>query len=183
MGGDLSNAFKKLAFTLLTIVVVVAVGLGLHLSFRDDFALVWPDWRKMLVWLAVWAGLVLLAEVIGQKLGVAPVEKWQHTGWLAPAIFFVGMVILAPIGEELVFRGLMYWRLTRMGMNVALVIGLIALAFGVLHIRYGWLAVVFIVLDGLFFGVARYHSGSVILPIFMHAIGNLYSWQQHLPSS
>ncbi|MEQ8424920.1 MAG: CPBP family intramembrane glutamic endopeptidase, partial [Cyclobacteriaceae bacterium] len=48
-----------------------------------------------------------------------------------------------------------------------------ALGFSLIHIQYSEVSTLtFIFIDGLYFGLARYYSKSVILAILLHAIGN-----------
>jgi membrane protease YdiL (CAAX protease family) len=83
------------------------------------------------------------------------------------------MVIGAPIGEELLFRGLMYRGLeSRIGALGAIV--LTSIVFGLLHYPgFGWPRVVATGCLGLMFGWLRWRTGSTSVCIVAHAMTNL----------
>jgi len=87
--------------------------------------------------------------------------------WLALAI-----VVIAPIGEEIAFRGFLYRGLVRPGREM-LAIAIIALAWALLHIQYDWLGMAQIFAAGLMLGWFRWASGSTTLTIVMHVLINL----------
>ncbi len=98
----------------------------------------------------------------------APALRTEGSGLLIVA---VGAVVLAPLGEELVFRGMLLPSLIPwVGTTAALWIS--AVVFGGLHWYYGVMTPV-IVLFGWVLGWARVASGGVRAPIFIHALMNL----------
>ena len=52
---------------------------------------------------------------------------------------------------------------------------LTASGWAILHWSYSWAVIGVIVVDGLLLGVARARTGSVVPPIIMHALYNLYA--------
>src|SRR5262249_3400573 len=86
------------------------------------------------------------------------------------AIIAFAVVILAPIGEETLFRGvLLPWLCRWMPPETA--IWASALIFGLAHSHYGIYAFV-VVVYGLVFGWARLRTGSLRAPILLHALIN-----------
>jgi membrane protease YdiL (CAAX protease family) len=103
------------------------------------------------------------------------VKAWQtaaDAGWLSWML--LAIVVVAPIGEEVVFRGFLYRGLAKPGWEVH-AIGGIALAWALLHIQYDWLGMAQIFLLGLALGWFRWASGSTLLTIGMHILINLES--------
>jgi membrane protease YdiL (CAAX protease family) len=80
-----------------------------------------------------------------------------------------------------VFRGILYGRIAGTTLGKVGAILVCAVVFGLLHVRYGMLLVAFIVIDGIWYGAARATTGSIAVPMVMHAMGNLFAWYQHLP--
>jgi len=93
----------------------------------------------------------------------------QDAGWLLRLTFAI--VIVAPIGEEIVFRGFLYRGLVRPGREV-LAIAVISLAWALLHIQYDWLGMAQIFAAGLMLGWFRWATGSTTLTIMMHVLVN-----------
>ncbi|WP_181902289.1 CPBP family intramembrane glutamic endopeptidase [Thalassotalea euphylliae] len=80
--------------------------------------------------------------------------------------------ILAPITEELVFRGWLFKRfaLTRLGQTGA--IAITSLLFAAIHIQYSMAGIVFVFLLGLYFTWIRVKYQSTTLAILAHAVCN-----------
>jgi uncharacterized protein len=103
------------------------------------------------------------------------VEIWRtaaEAGWLAA--LFLAIVVVAPIGEEIMFRGFLFRGLARPGYEWH-AIAAIALAWGLLHMQYDWVGMVQIFVAGLALGWFRWVTGSTILTIGMHVLINLQS--------
>jgi membrane protease YdiL (CAAX protease family) len=83
----------------------------------------------------------------------------------------LAVVVVAPIGEEIVFRGFLFRGLVRPGYE-RLAIVAIALAWALLHIQYDWLGMAQIFAAGLILGWFRWASGSTVLTIVMHVLIN-----------
>jgi uncharacterized protein len=114
--------------------------------------------------------------VAGREL-VPPfqVEAWRtavDAGWLVGLL--AAIVVVAPAGEEIVFRGFLFRGLAKPGWEVHAVGG-IALAWALLHIQYDLLGTAQIFLAGLVLGWFRWVSGSTLLTIGMHILINLQS--------
>ena len=85
----------------------------------------------------------------------------------------VVIAVIAPIIEELIFRGYLYkaWRFTRLGYAGALI--LISLLFSLIHVgQYHWPYLLVIFCFAILLGMAREKTGSVLTPMLFHAINN-----------
>ncbi len=103
------------------------------------------------------------------------VEAWRSAadaGWLLWLLFAI--IVVAPVGEEVIFRGFLFRGLAKPGWEVH-AIGAIALAWALLHIQYDWVGTAQIFLAGLALGWFRWASGSTLLTIAMHILINLQS--------
>ncbi len=120
---------------------------------------------------------ILLAG-IGPLLRLAPpdpgrelrglVDRGLGPGGIALLIF--AAVILAPIGEETLFRGvLLPWLRRFLAPDAAVWVS--AVLFGVGHLRYGFYLST-IVVYGLVLGWARLHTGNLRASIVLHMIIN-----------
>ena len=100
---------------------------------------------------------------------------WQQAPWYIDALRILGVGILGPIMEELVFRGLFYGYLGRTKLDMRIAIILLAAGWALMHQAYtpGVIAVIFVY--GLLLGAARWKTKSVYVPIAMHLVWNLYA--------
>lgn len=78
--------------------------------------------------------------------------------------------LLAGIGEEVTYRGVMFillWRITGSGIAAALIA---AVVFGISHYIQGWTSALLIVGFALIFQGLYYISGSLLAPVLLHFI-------------
>ena len=81
-------------------------------------------------------------------------------------------VLLAPVSEELLFRGAMFAALLRRwGIWSAVVIP--SVLWALLHVQYEWWVVGCIAASGVLLAMIRWRSGSLYLPVGLHAAENL----------
>ena len=94
-------------------------------------------------------------------------EYADASGILASYTFpvFLASVIMAPVIEEVLFRGLVFNSLKK-GMPVALAIVLQALFFGVLHGQILWIC--YATVFGIIFGIFKNRYGSLYPTILLH---------------
>ena len=135
--------------------------------------------RKGLVWsagFAAAAGLLFMGLfIIGQDpfmLVRSPLPEGTYQRGL---FFFVGGIV-APVAEEIVFRGLIFGYLRRWGVPAAVLIS--TALFSALHLPA---VPITQIVGGLVFAVA-YHTGrSLMVPIVIHVLGNLAIFTLSLP--
>jgi membrane protease YdiL (CAAX protease family) len=88
-------------------------------------------------------------------------------------LILVAAVIVAPLGEELLFRGAIFGTLARAGGVGLPIVGSAAL-FGLMHLTPGHAAAAFV--SGLGLGWMRAVTGSVWPCVVAHALNNLLWW-------
>lgn len=126
-------------------------------------------WRPVL-WgtLGTVAVSVAVSQVGLEPQGVKQAMKIAH----GPAALFIGLAllaVLAPLVEELIFRGLLYgWLAARWGAGVA-VIGS-SVAFAAAHVEL--VHAVLVLPLGLVFGWLRWRSGSLWPSLVAHMANN-----------
>lgn len=146
---------------------------------RQYLGLAWPPRSDLILGLAILATLVV-AEMAGtgwyylHMPSTSPVAHGLFSGGTAATLLLLwpGGVIVAPVSEELMFRGFLFrgWEKTWLGATGTIV--LTAALWALLHTNKNWLGVAFVFVTGLFLGWMRYRSGSTILTILLHAATN-----------
>jgi membrane protease YdiL (CAAX protease family) len=127
--------------------------------------------RKGLVWsagFAAVAGLLFLGLFMTGQDPFTLVRSPLPEGTDQRVLFFFVGGIVAPLAEEIVFRGLIFGYLRRWGVPAAVLIS--TALFAVLHLPA--LPVTQIV-GGIVFAVAYHTGGSLMVPIVIHVLGNL----------
>jgi membrane protease YdiL (CAAX protease family) len=82
------------------------------------------------------------------------------------------MVVAAPVFEELFFRGFLLAGFQRTILGTAGAVVVTSLLWAVIHTQYDLYYMATIFVRGVVLGLARVHSGSLILPIGLHAFVN-----------
>jgi membrane protease YdiL (CAAX protease family) len=128
-------------------------------------------------WWLLFLGLAFGWELLLWSYNELELGGFKHAGFQA-AVRIVGMILLAPVAEELIFRGLFFNFLTRKLNNVHLAVVLQAVVFVALHnFAYqatfsGNVGVAQSFIDACLFAYARRQTGSIFVPIAMHVTGN-----------
>ena len=169
----------------------VFLGLGLSsyfISRRCDlvtlFGLAPVDWRR-LGWQAAVSlvGITVvtmglhqgwmnwLTNLVGRpELQDKVKELLQTKDWAGRAGFFFSACVLAPVSEEMVFRGFLYPALKRFSRPMVAATA-VAGAFAVIHLSLGALLPLFVM--ALLLTLVYEWSGSLWVPILVHAGFNL----------
>ncbi len=147
----------------------------------DYLGLVAPRGRRdllvaLICLVVVGVALSLFAIAAGRDM-VSPFQIKTYTsakaeGWLAALIFVI--VVVAPVGEEILFRGFLYRGWAKPGYEIYAIIG-ITILFAAGHIQYDWVGITQVAVIGLVFGWFRWATGSTLLTIVMHILVNLES--------
>ena len=82
-------------------------------------------------------------------------------------------IVIAPAGEEAMFRGFLFRGWVRSPRWVWPAIVVISILWAMLHIQYDWAGVLQIFIVGLFLGWMRWRSGSLVLTFLLHGLFNL----------
>jgi membrane protease YdiL (CAAX protease family) len=169
----------NLATSTLFLVAVIVFCVRHRLPVRDTLGLHAPTPLQALGWGALWLALMAASEIVSRHLGGPAPKPWAYPfPQLALRVF--GILLLAPVAEELLFRGMLFHRLVHSPAGPVAAVLIPAALFALLHLQYSLPDMAFILVDGIFLGVVRYATGSTLLTIAMHMTGNLYAVLQRL---
>lgn len=143
-------------------------------SWRETLGFKRFEKRHAIFWLLVWMVYFAVEFVVSQVFSVDPgdfMRSLSNSKHL-PAAFV--LVICAPLLEELIFRGYLFkaWRNSRLGLSGTLL--LTSVLFTALHAgQYNLTILAMIFSLSIILGLAREKSGSIWVPILIHATNNL----------
>jgi hypothetical protein len=148
------------------------------LDAREYLGLTRFSFRHFLIGVLAIAGLsaALYAVAYFAKLEMVPTFQTdtytsaRRDGWLVPLLLAV--VVVGPVGEEIMFRGFLYRGWVRPGFLVTPII-VLTLLWSAMHIQYDWFGISQVFLTGLVLGWLRWLSGSTSLTIVLHMLVNL----------
>ncbi|MCW3083680.1 MAG: hypothetical protein JWP12_1046 [Bacteroidetes bacterium] len=133
---------------------------------------------RFVLWIFGFLFLVLLIEFSLYQFGLLEVDRWDHP-LVSSIIRILGAIIIGPVAEELIFRGLLLNVLTKKKLTIHLAIFVQAVFFVLLHsFTYentlsSNIGIVQSFIDATLFGYARYSTKSIYTSMTMHMTGNL----------
>lgn len=145
---------------------------------RDYLALRPPTARELALGAIVVAAFLLAGEGLGWALGQQAVTPFQtdiyqtarRAGWL-PWLWLT-VVVAAPAGEEILFRGFFFHGWLRASGDARPAIAATSLLWAGLHVQYDLFTMGVVLALGLLLGWMRWRTGSTILTMILHALVN-----------
>jgi membrane protease YdiL (CAAX protease family) len=156
------------AVSLIVLIVWLRRGppLGEYLALRP------APVTTLLRWLLGTAVLAGALEATSWLAGTKSTPDWMlgvyRSARFLPLLLFAVLVV-APILEELLFRGFLFEGLRRSPLGDAGTTVLASLLWACAHLQYSWFFIAQIFVLGLLLGAARAASRSLLVPILMHA--------------
>lgn len=141
-----------------------------------------PRWRHVGVGAAVgMAGFVIatvVPELVRRAVGLPPPPRQQVLDFVASGesgvwLVVATVIVVAPVVEEVVFRGLLFQVLRRrLGVSVGIVLS--SLTFAVVHLELITrpLSLAALLVLGAWLAAAFHRTGSLVVPITAHALFN-----------
>ena len=171
--------FHTTASLILQILILMMVVQLNGYRIGEYFRLRLPRMRDAILGIAATGGLLALYYALNFRNGgvaIQPLELEQYQSASDAGVLpllFIAVVLVAPLGEEMVYRGFVFRGLeeSRIGAVGAVVVS--ALLWTALHIDRGLRVLAFIGVLGLLFGWLRVRSQSTLLTWSLHAITNL----------
>jgi membrane protease YdiL (CAAX protease family) len=169
-----------LAFSVVA-VVVIALAAARRSDWRVYLGLVWPRWSFIGLGFAVLVvevtfnvGLFYLLP-IPDDTGPGIVDDYHAAlgNPVALTLFWLSLTVIAPVSEEIAFRGFILrgWMSTRLGVIGAIVLS--SLLFAAIHGPDKLAVWISLFVGGMLLATMRWLSGSIVPSILMHATWNL----------
>jgi uncharacterized protein len=148
-------------------------------SARDYFGLVLPRLRYILIG---FGALFAYAILVGLMTSLFP--SFDHSAAMIQeyreaadsvtglVLFWFVYVVVAPVVEEITFRGFIFRGFSESRLGLLGTIVLTSLIWASFHLRYNMAVMTQVFCGGLLFGIIRWRSGSTALTILLHAIWN-----------
>jgi membrane protease YdiL (CAAX protease family) len=166
-----------------TVVFIVAAR---QLDWRviDYLGLTLPTRRDALVAFGGMVALIMALDLIAVLLGKDVVAPFQDDIYRsarnadALLLLLIAVLIAAPLGEEIMFRGFLFRGWVQKPRDLIPAILLTSGLWAALHSQYEWVGIAQIFVMGLFLGWVRWRSGSTLLVIGLHSLNNIWATLQ-----
>ena len=145
----------------------------------EYLGLVPPRLRMVVIGIIGILVIVGLTDALLFASGRAIVSPFQSISYQTAAaegllpLMWLATVVVAPAGEEIMFRGFLFRGFVRSQRAAWPAIVGISLLWTLLHVQYDWTGMSEIFVAGMFLGWMRYKSGSTLLTIVLHGLFNL----------
>lgn len=143
------------------------------LTIRYYLALRQPRWTSWLVWNGLLLALIVFSESVLRAFEhqEAFTEKIYQTTPV-PILLYIAIVGIAPLFEEILFRGFLFQGLQSSPLGSPGAILVSAVGWAILHVQYDSIVIGQIILFGLLFSGARWRTHSLFIPLSMHSLNN-----------
>lgn len=156
--------------------IVWIINLKRNSRIRDYLALQIVAPATALRWLGALAIVLVASDVLTLSLG-RPIVPESMSALYASAnpkwMFWIALVIAAPLFEELFFRGFLFKGLEASFLDTVGTIVITAGAWAIIHLQYDAYGIATVFVLGLLLGAARAYAGTLFLPLGMHSLANL----------
>jgi len=188
------NSFGQFVYILTTEIIVLSLLLWLLKlageSLRSIGIAAWPTLKTvgyvlggLGVYYAAYIVAVLLISVLLPTIDLGQEQEigFDRTGGDGLVWVFLSLVVLAPIAEELVFRGYLYARFRRV-LSYAWAAIIVSLLFGAMHLQFGtgnpllWVAAIDTFILSMVLVYQREKSGTIWASVVTHATKNFIAF-------
>ena len=97
-----------------------------------------------------------------------------------PPLFWFAFILMIPLFHEFLFRGFLFAGWSRSKLGVTGTILLTSILWALIHLSYGFYHIATLFVFGIFLGLARHRTQSLIVPIAIHCLMNLITTIQGL---
>ncbi len=147
-----------------------------NISIKDYIGFKEPLKREWVQWFLILAAFLFLSDGVSLLLHRPIVPPFMVDAYKTASSFPIllfAIVVMAPIFEEVFFRGFLFQgiRYSRLGPIGA--IGITSLVWAVIHLQYDIYGMATVFALGLLFGIARLKTDSIHLLMVMHSFVGL----------
>lgn len=163
-------------FAICTGLIVLFAGMRSRISIKDYLLLKHVQAASVLRWLAVTLVVAFGWDGLNMLLGRPIVPEFMHQAYSTAGftpLFWLALIIAAPVLEELFFRGFLFSGLQRSRLGITGTIAVTAGIWAIIHVHYEIWDILWIGIMGILFGIARVRTGSVYTTMALHMSLNL----------
>jgi len=144
---------------------------------KDYFALNGFKLKTLGFWIIVFIVLQVATSFLIEALGAKEIPNFmmnlEYPTLTDKILLLIAVVVVAPVVEEVVFRGFLLKGFSNTFMGVHGAILFTSALWAVIHLQYEVAYLIAIFVIGVVFGYARIRTNSLFIPMIMHSLMNL----------
>ncbi|MBI4987910.1 MAG: CPBP family intramembrane metalloprotease [Rhodocyclales bacterium] len=176
-----SDGFVISLTTIVTMIVCCAIVAGViklkrGSNLADYLAIKSVPTRALIAWLGILIALIAASDLVSLYLGRPLVPSFMTSTYATAQpvwLLWVALVFAAPVFEEIFFRGFLYKGFASGFIGPMGSVILIAGLWAAIHTQYDAYDMGTIFITGVALGLARMRTGSLLVPLAMHATANI----------
>ena len=176
-----TNGYYLSVVTFVTTIICTALVAGIiklkkGSVLRDYLCVTVVPFKTMLTWGGILAVFIALADMLTLLLGRPVVTEFMSTIYTSAHplwMLWIALIIAAPLFEEIFFRGFLYQGLASGFPGPTGAVLITAGLWSLIHTQYDAYDKALIFCLGLLLGAARARTGSLLVPLGLHAATNL----------
>jgi len=146
-------------------------------NLQEYFGFYKISWKTFASWMGILVLLLVFETFFLGALGVEETPSFMmniefptiYSMW----ILVFAVVFMAPLIEEVVFRGFLLKGFSKSFIGVSGAVVITSALWAMMHMQYEKEYVLVIFVVGIVFGIARIHTNSILTPMIMHFFMNL----------
>lgn len=135
------------------------------------------DPKQFMLWMVVVTGWMYGQDYLMDMFHIVKIPDAMlnitYPSEFSKWLLVLGVGVMAPILEELIFRGFLLKEFSYTFLGTSGAVVLTSLIWALIHSQYDLVYLAIIFVTGLLFGIARVMSHSLLVPIAMHIIFNV----------
>jgi membrane protease YdiL (CAAX protease family) len=144
-------------------------------ALRDYLALEPVRPKTAVLWMLGTLAFLASYDIVSEALDRPTVPDFMIRAYgsagLLP-LLWIAVAVVAPVWEEIVFRGFGFRGLRASRLGLAAAVGVPTLLWACLHLQYDLFDIAYVFCLGVVFGLARERTGTVTMPIVLHVLTN-----------
>jgi len=158
------------------VLMVIFAKIRGSITVKEYLCLRWVGWKELFKWSLIVILLAGIFDTLTFLLDRPIVTKFMvdtyTTAYFVPFLWFA-FIIVAPLTEELFFRGFLFKGIEHSRIGAAGAVVITSLLWSVMHIQYDIYGITNLFISGLLLGLARVKSNSIYVPVVMHILQNI----------
>lgn len=167
-----SVATTLVCIPLIFLVIRIKKGLSIKEYLRLNFINI----KTLLPWFAIITAFIICYDLVTHAIGRPIVPEFMIAAYKTATflpLLWVAVVVLAPVSEEIFFRGFLFQGFQSTFLKPAGAVLVTSFLWAIIHMQYDYYDIIYIFIIGLLLGIARIKTKSIFTAIYLHGFMNL----------
>jgi membrane protease YdiL (CAAX protease family) len=170
-------AFSTLATLIVCgLMVFGAVELKKNSCFKQYLGLAKVSLQSIKVWVLIAVAFMLITDALMLIFDMPIVPEFMSQAYTSAEpkwLFWLALIVAAPVFEELFFRGFLIPGFSASFVGPVGAVLITSALWAGIHVQYEFYLILLIFMMGIMLGIARLKTGSTLLTIGLHSLFNL----------